>query len=309
MMAAAGAVHAQRTRRADFRLVFRPAKQEGALACWLAVPEHADPAARALVAIHGIRRGAQEQAALFAARASALGRHVIAPLFDAENWPAYQRLGRTRRGDLALLGLVQHLQSEGIGQPGRVDLFGFSGGAQFAHRFAMLHPQRIGRLSVAAAGWYTFPDAAAYPYGLGERPGRPDDWGPRMQAALDGFLRLPIRVCVGAKDNVRDPSTRGGEAIDRQQGRDRRARAARWTEALEIAAAVRGIVPRIGLSVLLGVGHDFRECITRGGLADLVLPEPAEGAPWRPPAQAHAAARDRPHRHRLFTTQSQRLIR
>lgn len=277
-MAADSAVAAPRAPPGDFRLVFRAVEAPDALPCWLAVPEHADPAARPLVAIHGIRRGAKEQAALFGARGAALGRHVIAPLFDTDNWPTYQRLGRTRRADLALLRLLQQLQNERGVQHARVDLFGFSGGAQFAHRFAMLHPQRVGRLNVAAAGWYTFPDAAAYPYGLGERSARPDNLGPQMRAALDDFLRLPIRVCVGVRDNAPGPTLRGGKAIDLQQGRDRRARASRWTETLAAAASARGIVPRIALSVLPGCGHSFRRCIAHGGLADLVLPDRDENA-------------------------------
>jgi pimeloyl-ACP methyl ester carboxylesterase len=280
MMAAPWAVPARPAPRSGFHLEFRPAPHAGALGWWLAVPARLDPAARPLVAVHGIRRGAEQQAALFGARAATLGRPVIAPLFDAQNWPTYQRLGG--QADLALLSLLQQLHGDRIGPPGRFDLFGFSGGAQFAHRFAMLHPHRIGRLSVAAAGWYTFPDVAAYPYGLGACAGLAHGIGPRMHATLDAFLRLPIQVCVGANDKVRDPNTRTGAAIDRQQGRNRRERASRWSEALAIAAAVRGIVPRVGLSVLPGVGHDFRRCAQRGGLAELVLSSPTDDVPWQP---------------------------
>lgn len=272
MIATARADRTPRTPQGGLRLEFRRATHEGALACWLAIPEHVAPAARPLVAIHGIRRGADEQACLFATRAAALGRPVIAPLFDARHWPAYQRLGEESRADLALIDLLQRLRSERIAQDDRVDLFGFSAGAQFAHRFAMLHPHLIGRLNVTAAGWYTFPDAAAYPYGLGDPAGRADDRGQRMRAVLDAFLGLPIDVAVGANDNVRDSNTRAGAAIDRQQGRDRRARAARWSEALAIAAAVRGIVPQVTFTVLSGCGHDFRTCIERGGLAEQVMP-------------------------------------
>lgn len=266
---------------ADHRLVFSPARSVGGLACWIAVPAHADPAAPPLVAVHGIRRRAEEQAALFGARAAAQGRHVIAPLFDAENWPTYARIGHRRRADLALIELLEQLKRERVGQYDRFDLFGFSGGAQFAHRFAMLHPQRITRLSVASAGWYTFPDQAEYPYGLGQRAGRADDHASRMRTALDAFLRLPMRVCVGALDNVRDANTREGAELDLQQGRDRKARAARWVEAIEIAAAVRGIVPRVRLSVLPGCGHDFRRCMKRGALADAVFDESTADAMLR----------------------------
>ena len=123
--------------------------------------------ARPLVAVHGIRRGAREQAALFGARAAALGRVVVAPLFDAERWPAYQRIGGARRSDLALLELLESLRAEGLMGQARFDLFGFSAGAQFAHRFAMLHAERVHHLNVSSAGWYTFPDNTAFPYGIG----------------------------------------------------------------------------------------------------------------------------------------------
>jgi pimeloyl-ACP methyl ester carboxylesterase len=274
-------LHGQR--RVAFRLEFRPATPDGALACWIAQPEHADPQALPLVAVHGIRRRAMEQAALFGPRAAALGRAVVAPLFDAERWPDYQRLGGSRRADLALLALLQQLRAGGAAQGDRFELFGFSGGAQFAHRFAMLHPRRVARLSVAAAGWYTFPDAAAYPYGLGQPQGRWSECAARMDDALDDFLRLPIGVCVGARDDVRDANTRSGAALDLQQGRDRRTRAVRWAEALSRAAARRGIDARAELALLPGCGHDFRRCIERGGLAGLVLPSASRGMPppWR----------------------------
>lgn len=263
--------------RANFRLEYRPANQPGALACWLAVPDHADPAAPPLVAVHGIRRGADEQASLFASRAAASGRYVIAPFFDKDNWPTYQRLGGASRSDLALLSLLEQLRQERVAGSGEFDLFGFSAGAQFAHRFAMLHPEMLRRLYVASAGWYTFPDGAAYPYGLGERAGRATEMANSMQDKLEAFLRLPIRVCVGARDNVRDANTRSGWAIDQQQGPDRLTRASRWAEAVRSASAARGIMPRVTLSVLPGVGHDFRKSMTRGGLGAVVLPVPANG--------------------------------
>lgn len=253
------------------RLEFVPARAPGGLGCWLAVPRQPDPGAPLLVAVHGIRRGAEEQAELFAARAAALGRTVVAPLFDATHWSGYQRLGGARPADMALTELLQTLRDDGLDAPARFDLFGFSAGAQFAHRYAMLHPEHIARLSVAAAGWYTFPDAAAFPYGLATPAGRTDGRGRAMQAALGRFLRLPIRVHVGALDNRRDPNTRRGVAIDRQQGLHRRERAARWVEALQLAAAVRGIRADVRLSVLHDVGHDFRACMQHAGLADRVL--------------------------------------
>ena len=256
-----------------FTLLRRPAKERRALACWLALPDRISAEAPPLIAVHGIRRCAKDQAALFAPRATALGRPVIAPLFDADHWPRYQQVVRKGRADLALLALLAELRAAGIWGTPDVELAGFSGGAQFVHRFAMLYPTMVTRLTVASAGWYTFPDGAAFPYGLAARPGRADDWGPRLAGGLERFLRLPIQVCVGERDNLPDPNTRSGPEIDRQQGRDRVARAIGWADALRRAARERGIAPRVAMTLLPRCGHDFRACVRRGGLDRLVLPD------------------------------------
>jgi pimeloyl-ACP methyl ester carboxylesterase len=255
-----------------FTLLHVPAKGRGALACWLALPPKISTEAPPLVAIHGIQRDDKDQARLLAARAAAEGRPVIAPLFDARNWPRYQQVVRNKRADLAMLALMADLRLAGVWRTRTFDLSGYSGGAQFAHRFAMLYPNLVAQLTVASAGWYTFPDLAVFPYGLAARPGRADDWGPRFAAGLDQFLRLPIQVCVGAEDNIPDPNTRSAPEIDKQQGRDRVTRAARWAATLRQAASARAITPRVALAVLPGCGHNFRACIQRGRLDRLILP-------------------------------------
>lgn len=258
----------------SFRLEQRRAKGRKALDCWIALPPEISTDAPPIVAVHGIQRGVRNQAALYAARAAALGRPVIAPLFDEKRWPHYQRVVRRKRADLALLALLSELRLAGIWRTRTFELAGYSGGAQFAHRFAMLYPHLVSRLTVAAAGWYTFPDEEAFPYGLAARPGRTDDWGPKLAAGLDRFLGLPIQVCVGAEDNIVDPNTRSGPEIDRQQGADRVTRAGRWADALRRAAAERGIQPTVSLAVLPDCGHDFQACVERGGLDRVVLPDP-----------------------------------
>ncbi len=256
-----------------FTLQHRPARGQKALGCWLALPKEMAADAVPLVAVHGIRRGARDQARFYGERAAALGRPVIAPLFDTKRWSRYQQVVRRQRADLALLALLRDLQLAGICQSRKFDMAGYSGGAQFVHRFAMLYPHLVSRLTVASAGWYTFPDTAAFPCGLAERPGRPDDWGPRMAAGLDKFLQIPIQVCVGAEDNLQDSNTRSGPEIDAQQGKDRLSRAANWTVALRATARQRRLSPDIQLKVLPDCGHDFRACITRGGLDRLAMPD------------------------------------
>lgn len=256
-----------------FVLTHRSAKGDDDLSCWLALPDTISETLPPLVAVHGIRREAEAQAEFFGDRATALGRPVIAPLFEKKNWPRYQQAVRRGRADLALLRLLAELQDAGIWRTRKFDLFGFSGGAQFAHRFAMLHPGVVSRLITSSAGWYTFPDNAAFPYGLSPRPGRSDSWAPRLTAKLDQFLALPMHVCVGAHDNTPDRNTRSGPEINAQQGPHRRARAMRWAEAVRSAAHARNISPSVEFVALPSCGHNFRNCITRGGLGAIVVPD------------------------------------
>ncbi|MEM7683471.1 MAG: hypothetical protein AAF293_01510 [Pseudomonadota bacterium] len=231
------------------------------LPCWIAVPDRRDATKPPLVAIHGLHRGAKVQAAALAPYAEAFGQTVIAPLFAQEDWPRYQQVVRGGRADLALLSLLSDLAMAGISGTKRFELSGYSGGAQFAHRFAMLYPHRVSRLTVIAAGWYTFPDDMPFPYGLAAPKARSAGWHLRDLHDLRAFLNLPIRVLVGARDDQVDKNTRSGTKIDAQQGRTRRERAARWVAATRDAAHRCGIEPDITLTELDGCGHDFRTCL------------------------------------------------
>ncbi|MEL7275956.1 MAG: alpha/beta hydrolase [Pseudomonadota bacterium] len=220
-----------------------------------------------LVAIHGISRGAQEQAEAFARMALKTGRTVIAPLFSHEDWRGYQRITNRYRGDRALLALLRRLEQTGIVATDRFDLFGYSGGAQFAHRFAMLYPQRITRLHLAAAGWYCLPDRSApYPYALGTTGHDEASWGCRMAGNRDAFLGLPLALYIGAEDTDRDTALRSTVALDAQQGFTRLDRIRTYKSAFEKQAWDRGISPRTSLTVLHGCGHSFADCIRIGGL-------------------------------------------
>ncbi|NBB70556.1 MAG: hypothetical protein GVY33_09595 [Alphaproteobacteria bacterium] len=268
---------------AGFRLVRRPGCGRREPAAWLALPPAPAAGAVPLVAVHGILRAAEDQARAFAERAARRGRPVVAPLFDETAFPGYQRAVGRDRADLALLGLLDALAHEGVCEPGRIELFGYSGGGQFAHRFAWLYPHRVDRLTVAAAGWYTFPDTAPFPYGLGAGSGK-RDFARHFTANLRDVLALPITVAVGADDDVVDENTRRGPAIDAQQGRTRLHRAQRWRQAMEDRARAFGLEPRVALHLLADCGHDFRQCVAVGGLDRLVLPLAGEEAGMTPPA-------------------------
>ncbi len=253
-----------------FRIVERPGSGERGLSCWMALPRLMAADAVPLVAVHGIGRQPEAQARAFGGRAAALGRPVIAPLFDDRSWPRYQQVVRGGRADLALLDLMHELRLAGLWQGPRFAIAGYSGGAQFAHRFAMLYPHLVERLTVTAAGWYTFPEDAVFPYGVGAPEERGGEWGPRLAAGLDAFLSIPVAACVGGADRIPDESTRSRPGLDRRQGRDRLTRATRWIDALKAAAVVRGVRSRAELHVLEGCGHDFGQCVA-AGLPEIAL--------------------------------------
>jgi pimeloyl-ACP methyl ester carboxylesterase len=144
---------------------------------------------------------------------------------------------------------------------GRVSLFGYSGGGQFAHRYLMAHPSRVTSAVVAAPGWFTFPERThAYPYGT---RGARRQLGVRMRA--EAFLRVPVLVAVGDLDeDERSEHLRHSPALDAQQGANRLERAARWVQAMRDAAAALGFPPRVALTTLPGAGHSFADCFEHG---------------------------------------------
>jgi len=230
-----------------------------------------------LVALHGISRNARVLVDLFAPVAQETGRVVVVPQFSTRSWPHFQRPSATARPDRALLALLAHLAFDDPAFQRPVDLFGHSGGAQLAHRFAMLYPHRVARLNLAAAGWYCLPDTGmAHPYGIGADATRGAlTWARRHDQALPEFLRLSVEVYVGTKDTGRDASLRQTPDLDRVQGPTRVARAETYVHRFRAAALARGIVPDIGLTRLHGVSHDVAQAIREADLARRVLAAPA----------------------------------
>ena len=172
---------------------------------------------RVLVSVHGISRNAWAHATYLAHQAEAHNVLVIAPLFTATRCAGYQRIGRPKKGERADYAFNEILDDAGRRtgtDTSRVYLFGYSGGAQFSHRYAMAYPEKVAALSVASAGWYTFPDVTQrYPFGMKRSKSLPD-----LRFDLDRFLGLPINVFVGQLDNQRDDGLNSSPRIDQQQG-------------------------------------------------------------------------------------------
>jgi len=235
----------------------------------LYLPAHIAAGEPVFVTVHGISRNVDEHATMFAPFAEARGVVLIAPSFTEADNEDYQRVGRGesgKRSDQALNDILDEVHALTGVDTHRYTLFGFSGGAQFAHRYLMAHPRRIERAALGAPGWYLFPDPRKpYPYGLG-----PSADSPGVHFDPEHFLRVPVTVFVGA-DDVGDVNLRVNPEVNRQQGLTRVQRAKRWTAAMRHAAELQGLKPRVRCEVVPGIGHSFADFMQKGQLGERVF--------------------------------------
>jgi poly(3-hydroxybutyrate) depolymerase len=249
-----------------------------------------------LAAVHGLSSNPSRLARAFSELCEATGVVMVAPVFTAERHADYQRLGRAGRGaraDLALDLCVAEVASLTNADARQIHLFGYSGGAQFAHRYLMAHPHRVARAAVASAGWYTFPDARQrFPYGIRRHRSLLDvNFDPQE------FLRVPVTVLVGQAD-VGTAKVRSTARCNAQQGMNRLERARNWTEAMRKAAEAYGYEPCVTCIEVPEVDHSFTMFCERGALAqrvfaalfDVSAPVATDGAPASPPGLAQERA-------------------
>ncbi len=202
---------------------------------------------RILVTVHGYdgrldsyngERNVRQAGLRWAGLAEANGWVVLSPQFDEARFADDYRqlnLGGELRADLRLNELVA-LVGELL--PGitteRLLAFGFAGGGQFVHRYAMLHPARVERAVVAGAGWYTFPDPEL-PYPLGVRD---DSLPPDLDFDAAAFAAVPLLLVAGETDGADGAlprnATGNGQRYDllEMQGATRAERAQNWADAV-----------------------------------------------------------------------------
>ncbi len=212
-----------------------------------------------VVLVHGISRNAREIIANFSEH-MAKNTLLIAPVFTKEYATDYQRLGRKNKGpraDYILQAVLNEISSEHNVKVNKINLFGFSAGAQFVHRYAFAHPSHVNKVAIVAAGWFTMPKFDEYyPYGLKLRDEFTD-----IDFEMVRFLRVKYRVYVGEKDYLRDKSLNKSKKVDRLQGQSRLERAENWTNEMNQCFKNKSIKNRVSLEILDNVTHDF-------GLAD-----------------------------------------
>lgn len=237
------------------------------LPLWLYQPRKVRNVKRVLVAVHGISRDVKEQLECYRPLADEMGCWLVVPKFSSHKFPRYQQLcsgSGQPRADIALnsfLALWRCMH----GQPYlKMMLAGYSGGAQFAHRYALHHPQQVAAMALGSAGWYSFPDEKVkYPRGLARTVALD-------RVYLDEMLRIPMLVTVGDQDNLRDSSLRTSVNLDQQQGDNRIQRAVNWVEAIRRLQLEKSYRPA-QLNMLAGQGHNFYNNMQQGRMAEQVL--------------------------------------
>lgn len=158
---------------------------------------------RLAVAVHGSSRGAmayRDSLRAFAERERCV---VLAPLFPIGplgdgNADGYKFLVEGDiRYDRIVLGMVAEIEADLGYAFGPFLLCGYSGGAQFAHRFFYLNPERIAGVSIGAPGAITRLDDA-FDYWYGTR-----NWEAIFGSpiALDDLRNVPVQLVVGALDD------------------------------------------------------------------------------------------------------------
>jgi len=237
---------------------------------FLYVPQRGGANAPVFVTVHGISRNAREHAERFASFAERYGVVLIAPYFSKYRFPDYQRLGREGKGaraDLALDRIVDDVGRLTGAQTGKLFLFGYSGGAQFVHRYTLAHPERVAKVVLGAPGWYTFPDPTLkYPKGIAPAKSLP---GVAFDPAA--FLAIPTCVLVGERDVRQDVALNKSPKIAQQQGSTRLERGEHWIAAMARAAEAQGLKTSYTFHTLPRSRHSYTQSMVRGGMGEMVF--------------------------------------
>jgi len=234
------------------------------------IPESGQRQDRVIVSIHGISRNAEAQVHGFSPQAEAWGTVMIAPLFPASSFPSYQRLGTSaheQRADLAFDQILQDAWTWLNIVPRPLHAFGFSGGGQFLHRYAMFYPDRLARIVLGAPGWYTFPDPERQ-YPLGMRSGR--EW-PHLRFTPPKFLKIPTMVMVGDEDDIRDEDLNTARRIEAFQGLNRVERGQRWINAMRALARAYNITGDFRFESIANASHAFESYLAYPQFGELVF--------------------------------------
>jgi len=190
---------------------------------------------RVLVALHGMGGRGDDFARGLIADADRHGWVLVAPTMRYGNWTDLTELTKDDLKYSRMLRdtLSQLPQKLGLKLRQHVLIYGFSRGAQLAHRFALFYPARVETVAAFSAGTYTLPtekkskttEPLPLPYGVGDlqqQIGQSCDW--------TQLKKISFWLGVGANDNRSDDVPR---VFDPYVGRNRVERARAFEEALK----------------------------------------------------------------------------
>ncbi len=155
-----------------------------------------------VVLMHGTQRSAERYRDAYREFAEQHGCVILAPLFPAGigkrgDLHGFKRLDEFGiRFDEILLSIVDEVGEQFRVDTDRFHLHGFSGGGQFAHRIAYVHPQRLASVSIGAPGRITR-ISQDIPWWLGTA-----DLKERFGADLDlaALRETAVQMVVGGDD-------------------------------------------------------------------------------------------------------------
>lgn len=232
--------------------------------CLYVPPPGDGPPPRLVVAMHGTGRTFTDYRDAF----SAFGRWrnciILAPLFPVGVRGDGNRDGfkYMQEGDIRYDRVLLDIVDEVAGKYGLADarfaLFGYSGGGHFAHRFFMLHPDRLWAVAIGASGSVTLLDDTR-DFWVGTR-----DLQARFGIAIDraAMARVPVQMIVGAADQetweiTHRPGGRHWQAGANDAGRTRPER----LDALRRSFEAAGIAVRFDL--VPNMAHDGMRAVER----------------------------------------------
>lgn len=201
------------------------------------IPENSTSSSTVLIVFHGATRDARENRDALIAKANEKGIVLIVPEFSQASFPggdAYNLGNIFQDGDNPTSStlnpeeqwtfsivepLFDHFKMLSGNISATYNVFGFSAGAQVAHRFAFFKPAaRCNLLVAASSGWYTMPDNTIdFPYGIKKSPLENSNLAP--------LFAKNIFIVIGEADNnPNDGGLRRNSIVD-LQGTNRYARA------------------------------------------------------------------------------------
>ncbi len=183
------------------------------------IPVNSTTVSPILMVFHGSDRNGATARDAFISKANEQGFIVIAPTFadvyfeggdgynlanifsDGDN-PSEASLNPQEEWTFSVIDPLFEYVKELTGNTSSTyDVFGFSAGAQIAHRMLIFDANaKVNRMVAASAGWYTVPDdGIIFPYGL--------DQSPAETADLAALFASQLTIIVGTADN--DPNAPG----------------------------------------------------------------------------------------------------